>query len=163
MAPATRKAGRQQMFALGFTYVNVARNMPLDAPIAPNEFAGWLRQTMRDRSLSGVTLARLVNEQLPDGHFAASNISHYLFGRSRPRPAIQQAIERALANGFPGEPPVTYRADPPASAVPQDTTVPPVQVEDLGDGRARLVVNRRLPWPDVLKVLELLKLGDSAD
>jgi len=134
----------------------------LDAPTAPNEFAGWLREGMRERSLSGVTLARLVKERLPDGHFAASNISHYLSGRSRPRPAIQQAIEHALAGGFLGERAATYRTDLPASGAPQGTIGAPVQVEDLGDGRARLVVNRRLPWPDVLKVLELLRLNDSA-
>jgi len=68
-----------------------------DAPTASNEFADWLRQAMRERSLSGVTLARLVSEQLPGRHFVASNISHYLSGRCRPRPAIRKAIERALA------------------------------------------------------------------
>ena len=126
----------------------------------PNEFAVWLGQAMRERGISGVTLARLVNEQLPDGHFAASNISHYLSGRSRP--AIRQAIERALASsGSLGEQPLTKAAGRSPSAMLQDTTLPPLHVEDLGDGRARLVVNRRLPWPDVLKVLELLKLGDS--
>jgi len=127
---------------------------------SPNEFAVWLRQAMRERFLSGVTLARRVNEQLPDGHFAASNISHYLSGRSRPRLAIQDAIERAVvSSGSPGEQPLTKPAG--RSTLVQDT-VPPLHVEDLGDGRARLVINRHLPWPDVLKVLELLKLGDSS-
>jgi hypothetical protein len=136
--------------------------MTPDASTRPNEYAVWLRQAMRERGISGVTLARLVNEQLPNGHFAPSNISHYLSGRSRPRPAIQQAIEHALAGGSSGEPPVTYRTDRPAPSVLQGSTTAPVQVEDLGDGRARLVVNRRLPWPDVLKVLELLRSNDSA-
>ena len=77
--------------------------MTPDASTTQNEFAAWLRQAMRERSLSGVTLARLVNEQLPDGHFAASNISHYLSGRSRPRPAIQDAIKRALASNRSAE------------------------------------------------------------
>src|SRR3954463_803543 len=117
----------------------------LDAPTAPNEFAGWLREGMRERSLSGVTLARLVKERLPDGHFAASNISHYLSGRSRPRPAIQQAIERTLAGSWStGERLPIDPAGLPAPAILQDTPVGPVRVEDLGDGRARLVVNRRL-------------------
>jgi hypothetical protein len=129
----------------------------------PNEFAVWLGQAMRERGISGVTLARRVNEQLADGHFAASNISHYLSGRSRPRPAIQDAVERALASsGSPGEQPLTKPAGRFTSAMVQDTTVPPLHVEDLGDGRARLVINRHLPWPDVLKVLELFKLGDSS-
>src|SRR4051794_11852400 len=46
----------------------------------PSGFAAWLRQAMRERTVSGVTLGRLVNEQLPDGHFAASNSSHFLSG-----------------------------------------------------------------------------------
>ena len=66
--------------------------MTSDTSADPSEFAAWLRQAMRERGISGGTLARLVNEQMPDGHFAASNISHYLSGRSHPRPAIQDAI-----------------------------------------------------------------------
>jgi hypothetical protein len=136
--------------------------MTPDASTHPNEFAVWLRQAMRERGISGVTLARRVNEQLPNGHFAASNISHYLSGRSRPRPALQDAIERALAGSrFTGERPPTDPAGLPAPTILQDTPVGPVRVEDLGDGRARLVVNRRLPWSDVLKVLELLKLHEN--
>jgi len=136
--------------------------MTPDASTAQNEFAAWLHQPMREHSLSGAKLAWLVNEQLPDGHFAASNISHYLSGRSRPRPAIQDAIKRALASRSTGEQPPTNPAGLSTSGILQGTPVTPVQVEDLGDGRARLVINRRLPWPDVLKVLELLKLEDKA-
>src|SRR3954449_7754489 len=95
-------------------------------PPQPEEFANWLRQAMIERSISGAALARLVNEQLPDGHFAASNISHYLSGRSQPRPAIQTAIERALAsipaNGGPQT--TVDPAGPPAPAVPQDAPAP---------------------------------------
>ena len=137
--------------------------MPPDANTVPPEFAEWLRQAMQERNISGAGLARLVNEQLPDGHFAASNISHYLSGRSRPRRVIQTAIDRALAsipaNGGPQT--TVDPAGPPAPAVPQDTPAPSLQVEDLGDGRARLVVNQRLPWPDVMKVLELLTGSDT--
>src|SRR3954454_14526600 len=86
-----------------------------DASTAPTAFAAWLRQAMQERNISGAGLARLVNEQLPDGHFAASNISHYLSGRSRPRRVIQTAIERALAsipaNGH-RRPPSTLRVRP---------------------------------------------------
>jgi hypothetical protein len=137
--------------------------MTPDAPTAPTVFAAWLRQAMLECGISGVTLARLVNEQLADGHFAASNISHYLAGRSRPRPAIQDAITRALANrsSLGGWPPANPVGRFTSAALP-GTAVAPVQVEDLGDGRARLVVNRRLPWPDVLKVLDLLKLENKA-
>jgi hypothetical protein len=45
--------------------------------------------------------------------------------------------------------------------LPQGTIVSPVQVVALGDGRARLAVDQRLPWPDVLKGLELLKLHEN--
>ncbi len=137
----------------------------LQAPSpAPNDFAVWLRQAMAERSISGVTLARLVNEQLADGHFAASNISHYLAGRSHPRPAIEEAIKHVLASSSPtGErQPAINPAGPPAPAVVQDAAVPSLQVEDLGGGQAHLVINQRLPWQEVLKVLELLKVGDKA-
>jgi transcriptional regulator with XRE-family HTH domain len=139
-------------------------DMSPDASATPGEFAVWLRQAMLERGISGAALARLVNEQLADGHFAASNISHYLAGRSRPRPAIQDAITRALASPPPpgGQQVTPSPAGLPGLAVPQDTTAPPLKVEDLGDGRARLVINQTLPWPDVLKVLELLKVGDRA-
>src|SRR4051795_3756641 len=110
-------------------------------PPQPEEFANWLRQAMQERNISGAALARLVNEQLADGHFAASNISHYLSGRPRPRRVIQTAIDRALAsipaNGAPQT--TVDAAGPPAPAVPQDTPAPPLQVQDLGDGRAHLV------------------------
>jgi|SRR4051812_10952516 len=135
-----------------------------DVSTAPTAFAAWLRQAMQERNISGAALARLVNEQLADGHFAASNISHYLSGRSQPRPAIQTAIEGALAstpaNG--GQQTTVDPAGPPAPAVPQDIPAPSLHVQDLGDGGAHLVMNRRLPWPDVLKVLEVLRLNDSA-
>src|SRR4051812_32125150 len=112
--------------------------MPADASTAPTAFAAWLRQAMRERSLSYSMLVRLVNEQYPDGRFAASSISHYLSGRCRPRPALQDAIERALGS----RPPPREQAStpnpvgPPALAVSQDTPAPFLRVEDLGDGRA---------------------------
>jgi hypothetical protein len=145
----------------------VSRNMFMlrDHSSQPDEFAQWLRKTMIERSISGAMLARLVNEQLTEGHFAASNISHYLSGRSHPRPPIREAIERVLASSPPAqehqppEPPTV----PSAAVVQQGATVPSLQVEDMGEGQARLIINQRLPWQDVLKVLELLKLGDKTD
>ena len=133
--------------------------MPLDAPTAPNEFAGWLRQAMRERSLSGVTLARLVNEQLPGGHFAASNISHYLSGRSRPRPAIQQAIEHALAGGSTNHAGGSSRPRS-VSCSAQPWYLCRLRISETV-GRAWSSTDACL-GPMSLKVLELLNLNDSA-
>jgi hypothetical protein len=134
-------------------------------PPQPEEFANWLRQAMIERSISGAVLARLVNEQLADGHFATSNISHYLAGRSQPRPAIRQAIERVLASYAPA---IEAQAPakpfvPPGPAVEQGATPPSIRIEDIGEGQARLIINQRMPWQKVLKVLELLKLGEKDD
>ena len=48
-------------------------------------------------------------------------------------------------------------------AVEQGATPPSILIEDMGEGQARLIINQRMPWQHVLKVLELLKLGEKDD
>ncbi len=117
----------------------------------------------------GWTLARAAREVsglLPEGEtFHAANLSHYLQGRSMPRPHYRDALVRALDLGdVPDE--VWSRADRRRTRggdISRAPETPFVRVADLQDGTARLQVDQVLPWPQVLEVLQVLKRDDRSD
>lgn len=108
--------------------------------------------------------AREVSRHLPAGEtFNPVNLSHYVHGRSFPRPKYREALAKALdlpdvalhrharkgANGS------MSNASHPAHERSQ------LRVQDLGDGTARVQFDQVMPWDDALKLLQTLKHTDG--
>jgi hypothetical protein len=128
-------------------------------------YSAWLVQRMADQKLSGAQLARMVQEHLPEGvHFTPSNISHYRSGRSAPRTLVREVIEKLVS----GEAAPKGEAEGPAHAEdahPQEegdsSLGAKIQLEDLGSGRARILIDQQLPWAEALELIKRLKLAPS--
>jgi transcriptional regulator with XRE-family HTH domain len=118
--------------------------------------------------MKGWTLAeaaREISRYLPAGQiFNPVNLSHYVHGRSFPRPRFRRALEQALDISEPFDFPRHRRKRSPGqegnteSQTPGDGAV--VRVQDMGDGTARVQIDQVVPWPDALKLLEILTHKD---
>jgi hypothetical protein len=128
-----------------------------------------LRAMMEEKGLSATMAARLVEERLSGKSFNPVNIFHYRAGRSLPRPRILKALSDVFGVDFgdlalsPGEEEGTATPNGPRSPVaPVETasgSIPAFHVEELPGGQAWLQINQRLPWPTVIKILQVLKGG----
>jgi hypothetical protein len=138
--------------------------------IEHQQYSSWLVDGMAKRGLSGAELARLVKQNLPEGfQFTPSNISHYRAGRSLPRALVREVIQTIIeADGD--------RASDSPSAMPASSGAVSyhkgrsadnggggdrIQLEDLGSGLARIIIDQQLPWAAALEVIKLLKLPPS--
>jgi hypothetical protein len=128
-----------------------------------NQFSSWLVASMANRGLRGSELARLVKEQLPEGvQFAASNISHYRSGRSVPRALVREVIEKILDNqAAAAAADARTPAQRDAQAQSGSSEGDMIQVEDIGSGRARVIIDQQVPWAEALELIKLLKLNPS--
>ena len=130
------------------------------------EYSAWLVQRMADQKLSGAELARMVQEHLPEGvHFTPSNISHYRSGRSAPRTLVREVIEKIVSgeaasrskpNGGPA-----HAEDAHAEEEGDISLGAKIQLEDLGSGRARILIDQQLPWTEALELIKRLKIAPS--
>ena len=127
-------------------------------------YSAWLVQRMADQKLSGAELARMVQEHLPEGvHFTPSNISHYRSGRSAPRTLVREVIENLVSgealkskrNGGAGSP--AHAEDAHAEEEGDISLGVKIQLEDLGSGRARILIDQQLPWAEALELIKRLK------
>jgi len=125
-------------------------------------FSAWLVQRMANQKLSGAELARMVQAHLPEGvHFQPSNISHYRAGRSIPRALVREVIEKIVS----GE--TARKSQPNGGAASQAhdhkegsiSVGDKIQLEDLGSGRARVLIDQQLPWAEALELIKRLKLN----
>jgi ribosome-binding protein aMBF1 (putative translation factor) len=138
--------------------------MPESDTERESQFSSWLVESMERRRLRGSELARLVQEQLPAGvQFSASNISHYRSGRSVPRALVREVIEKILdakaaAAGTGAGTPFTA---PDAQAQNTASEGEKIQVQDIGSGRARVIIDQQVPWAEALELIKLLKLTPS--
>lgn len=118
-------------------------------------FAERLAESMRQKGWTQAQTAREVTRCLPDGQsFNPANLNHYLKGRSEPGPKYRQALIRALDLEFEPEELSAlrdHRSTPRGGRAPDS-----IRIEDLGE-EALVQVNKRLPWPIALKVLDLLQ------
>jgi hypothetical protein len=127
-------------------------------------FGAWLVQRMANQKLSGAELARLVQAHLPEGvHFTPSNISHYRAGRSVPRALVREVIEKIVSGEAARKSQPNGAAESQAHEQRQGNIVAgeKIQLEDLGSGRARIVIDQQLPWAEALELIKRLKLGSS--
>ena len=138
------------------------------------EYSAWLVQRMADQKLSGAELARMVQEHLPEGvHFTPSNISHYRSGRSAPRTLVREVIEKLVSGEAALRSKPKGEAEGPAHA--EDAQAEDahaheeddislgakIQLEDLGSGRARILIDQQLPWAEALELIKRLKIAPS--
>jgi hypothetical protein len=123
----------------------------------PESFGARLAAAL---AIKGWTLARAAQEisrHLPPGEvFNPVNLSHYVHGRSFPRPKYRRALMRALDLGDVSE--ETVRQRQPAIAAPSEESseAPNIKVQDMGNGRARVQIDQVVPWPDALRLLQVL-------
>jgi transcriptional regulator with XRE-family HTH domain len=146
---------------------SMGRNPRRGAPLHPEtqSFADSIRSAMADAGVTAAELARRVQQEIPE--FSPGNISHYLSGRSVPRPRVLKAISHALGKNV--EDFVVTRAPRntgPEKALPDAAAVwgpsfaldvPALNVLDLGDGTAMLQINQKLPWSVALRILQSLR------
>jgi transcriptional regulator with XRE-family HTH domain len=108
---------------------------------------------MERRGLSVSETARSVKQELPGGAFNKANISHYLAGRSTPRPKFLKALCRVL--GVDAKELIEARAS--LSTNNSTNTGVRVHLADLPDGEALLRINQKLSWVTVIRISKSLK------
>jgi transcriptional regulator with XRE-family HTH domain len=142
-------------------------------------FAERLRSIMAERNLTVTTLARLVQQRIPDRNFNPVNLSHYRSGRSLPRPQVMNALAQALVveledlapsnlSGIEITQKLERKRGRKQSAVTEAALVdtpsdkdenasPAFYLKDLEGGDAWIQINQRLSWNLVIKLLKVLK------
>ena len=132
----------------------------------PETFGERLAAAIEMRGWTLAEAAREISRYLPGGQvFNPVNLSHYVHGRSFPRPKYRKALEQALDMGESFEMPRRKRKRAPTligaaeAAAPGEE--PTVRVQDMGNGTARVQIDQVLPWPDALRLLEVLTHRDS--
>ncbi|MGP9822618.1 hypothetical protein ACTZWW_21540 [Salinarimonas sp. NSM] len=132
------------------------RTLPIDKDV----FAHRLWQAIKRSGLTYRETARLAQERLPQGlRISDVSVWSYAKGRSLPRRMAQiEALAEVLGVGV-GD--LVEEVDSMRAHAPGYPPNSGTRVEDLGDGRARLVVDLTLPWDRAIAALRLLK-GDEA-
>ena len=135
-------------------------------------FGERLRAVIQERGWTLSEAARQVREQLPDGaKFTPANISHYVSGRSLPRPLYLEALTTALGvdagdlmsqDNTPTRKTNGSQSEHVQLQQEEARETPALHMQDLGD-RVRLQINQELPWPVALKVLRALKGSSDSE
>ena len=119
-------------------------------------FARRLNEEVDRRKWTLATLLREATPHLAEGFkLSHSHLWHYLRGKALPHDEIRRALSLALGTNLdrpeaePAEPPVLAPAGEPQGSV--------LLLEDLGGGRARLRLDQEMPWPTVLRIVELIR------
>lgn len=127
-------------------------------------FAQRLRTTVEQSGLTYDEIARRAREQLPsDSRLSGASVWQYAHGKTFPRQRESIAAIAAVLGVEPddllapgGEP------SPFSEPTPGAPEQPHVRVEDLGNGRARLIIATETPWSVALKILEMLTADAAA-
>lgn len=126
------------------------------------EFGKRLQRLMAERGWNQSDLARHSAKHMPDKKFGRDNISGYICGENLPGPAHLNAMAKAL--GLPydellptrGVPDIDSRVDARTKKAAADA---PLDVRDLGEGKAWLRVNQEVPWDVAIEIMKLVKQG----
>lgn len=136
---------------------------PSETPVSPyapkdvvkTEFARRLRAAITAKGWTFAETAREATKHMPDKrHFGRDAISTYINFKNLPGPVHLSALAKAL-----GKTPEGLLPSSGISFGPADK--PPLDVRDLNDGHAWLIVNQRVSWDRLIKILELLKAPDA--
>lgn len=119
--------------------------------IIRDKFSKRLIDEMADRGWSQSDLAREASRHLPSGEIARDNISNYVRGRALPNPPFLRALAKAL--NTTDEDLLPERGVPPSR---DGGPLPSLDVRDAGDNMAYVRINRRLPWPVALEIMQLV-------
>ena len=120
-------------------------------------FSQRLRAEMERRKWTLATLLREAGPHLPEGFkLSHSHLWHYLRGKALPHEEIRRALSLALGTDLDRpEAAPAGRPVPAAGGGPQGSML---LLEDLGGGRARLRLDQEMPWPTVLRIVELIRV-----
>lgn len=112
------------------------------------EFARRLRELMDQHGWNQSETARQAARHMPTGTFGRYNISAYLKEKSLPGPDHLNALAKA------------FRVPPSSllSYTPRPGLEPavPVEVKDVGGGRAWLRINKAVPWDTAVAVMKII-------
>jgi transcriptional regulator with XRE-family HTH domain len=128
-------------------------DLPTGAPkdAVRREFAKRLQAALTEKGWNQAELARNATRHMPDGKtIGRDSVSGYIRALSTPNPGHLAAICAALD---------MKPADLlPVKGIPSvENRTPPLDISDVGQGKAWLRVNQAVDWAVALKVLELLK------
>ncbi len=116
-------------------------------------FARRLNEEVDRRKWTLATLLREATPHLPEGFkLSHSHLWHYLRGKALPHPEIRRALSIALGTDL--DRPEAEPSLPAPAGEPQGSVL---LLEDLGGGRARLRLDQEMPWPQVLRIVELIR------
>lgn len=136
-----------------------AKHLPNDIPrdVAVAEFGRRLQRELIRKGWNQNELAIQASKFMPEGNPEVSRgtISKYINGKALPSPVTLAAVASAL--GVEPEALVATRGIGSGS-----DKAPELDVRDVGDGQVWLRVNKQLPWPKAMAILNLLK-GDSEE
>jgi transcriptional regulator with XRE-family HTH domain len=127
------------------------------------EFARRLQQQMILKGWNQSELSRRASEHLPrppKGQkqgitgIGRDSFSHYLRGRSLPRPAYLEAMAKALG---------VRPEDLMPAAAPSMIEAPPFEVKGMPGGRMYLRINRTVTAKTATKIMELLSAEDALE
>lgn len=123
-------------------------------------FATNLRNAMNRKAFTQSDLVSRANVYAPKTHqLSRSNLSEYCNGKRLPGPvrleAITRALEVSISDLLPSTTPRTR------NALARETPVDMMELFDLGDGRVRMVFDRKIPWPKAMEIQGILGLDKS--
>jgi hypothetical protein len=125
-------------------------------------FTRRLNEELERRKWTLATLLREATPHLPEGFkLSHSHLWHYLRGKALPHFEVRRALSQALGSDLeqPEAPmPTALISDVLSTEEARKTGL---LLEDLGSDRARLRLDEELPWPVVLRIVELIR-GDGA-
>jgi transcriptional regulator with XRE-family HTH domain len=114
------------------------------------EFGRTIQRHLNERGWTQAELARRMKPFLKDSRIGRDSISKYVRGKNLPNPPVLEAMAKAF--GVESRELLPSRG---TQAVSKEHA--PLDVRDMGEGRAWLSVNQALDWPTALKVIGLLR------
>jgi transcriptional regulator with XRE-family HTH domain len=148
--------------ALGHSTLTRTVGPPVDSQADPKaNFAARLIAAIARKEWTATVVVHHVSRSLGNGNkFSRSHLCHYMHGRALPRPRYLLALSRALdvdpRELLPDRPDLTDTSTSPSAWV--DT----VQVCDDRQGTALLEMSHRMPWQIAVKVMRILKSGETS-
>ncbi len=141
------------MSARGLAYHNTdpARELAADIPKSQvkAEFARRLQRAMIELGLNQSELAKRASKFMEDKEIGRYSISCYITGKTIPRPDHLNAIAQALN--------VKPKDLLPTRGVPSTgEALTPLDVKDMGNGKAHIRVNQTVDWQVALEIMKLL-------
>ncbi len=121
-------------------------------------FARRLNGEMERRKWTLATLLREAEPHLPEGFkLSHSHLWHYLRGKALPHQEIRRVLSLALGTDLDQPEAAQAKGAPPTPSPMGETSATKLLLEDLGGGRARLRLDQEMPWPTVLRIVELIR------